>query len=181
MYEPKINSEKFILWNKYEEDGRDVSLYNNSRGILNSGGDCKLNSNHWTLGCTVVMGLELGERLLSKQFFFVVEINYFKKCKKKMYEPKINWFTKKNCKNLLGEVNKLSALCSVPIYENRAKKNKTELFRSNFWQKKLSKNRAFEPKKKQSKMDFFTYSFTSATKIPKKIPQTGKASLNRCT
>ena len=37
-------------------------------------------------------------------------------------------------------------LSSVPNYENRAKKNKTELFRSNFWQKKLSKNRAFEPK-----------------------------------
>ena len=32
------------------------------KGILNSGGDCKLNSNHRTLGSTVVMGLELQER-----------------------------------------------------------------------------------------------------------------------
>ena len=26
---------------------------------VNPGGDCKLDSNHWTVDCTVVMGLEL--------------------------------------------------------------------------------------------------------------------------
>ena len=43
--------------------------------------------------------------------------------------------------------------------------------------KKQSKNRAFEPKK-QSKTVFFTYSFTSATKIPKKISGCHWGSIN---
>jgi hypothetical protein len=45
-------------------------------------------------------------------------------------------------------------------------KNKTA-FPEQLWAKKQSKTSAFEPKK-QSKTDFFIYSFTSGTKIPKK-------------
>ena len=57
-----------------EEDGRDVWLREDSKGILNPGGDCKLDSNHWTVGFTVVMGLELQERSSSTHFFLYLKL-----------------------------------------------------------------------------------------------------------
>ena len=59
------------------------------KGILNPGGDCKLDSNHWTVDCTVVMGLELRERSSSTQFFFCI-YNLTFKTMQKMYEPRRN-------------------------------------------------------------------------------------------
>ena len=79
------------------------------KGILNPGGDCKLDSNHWTVDCTVVMGLELRERSSSTQFFFVFIILLLKQCKKCMNREEIDW-QKKNRKNPEGEVNKPSSL-----------------------------------------------------------------------
>ena len=68
--------------------------------ILNSGGDCKLDSHHWTVGCTVVMGLELQERSSSTHFFFLFEIN--KKGKMCINQKEIDW-QKKIAKTFKGE------------------------------------------------------------------------------
>ena len=64
------------------------------------------------------------------------------------------------CASLIGAVS--------PIMKTEPKINKTELFRSNFWQKNRAKTEHLIQKKTEQN-GFFTYSFTSATKIPKKI------------
>ena len=61
-----------------------VLLGEDSKGILNSGGDCKLDSNHWTVGCTVGMGLELQEMSSSTHFFLYLKLS-FKKNMQNMY------------------------------------------------------------------------------------------------
>ena len=73
-----------------EQKERKITEMFYSEKILNPGGDCKLDSNHWTVDCTVVMGLELWERL-SSMIFFVFKIQLFKKCKKCINKKEIDW------------------------------------------------------------------------------------------
>ena len=47
---------------------------------------------------------------------------------------------------------------SVPNKENRAKKNKTELFRSNFWQKNRAKTEHFNQKNRAKRIFLLTAS-----------------------
>ena len=51
-------------------------MFYSEKGILNSGGDCKLDSSHWTVGCTVVMGLELQEKSSSTHFFLYLKLTF---------------------------------------------------------------------------------------------------------
>ena len=51
------------------QNGMSIKMECNSKLNVTQHGICKLDSNHWTQGCTVDMGLEQWERSTSKQFF----------------------------------------------------------------------------------------------------------------